>query len=154
MLANTGTDQGTADVNRGASISGSQTVPQRKGGMPPTQFLRPWNVEQLHGGGGGPSTSGGVQVQQQDSDGDMFMQDHRFPLHKQKWLIEWRHEPNGGAMFGRINAAIMEEIPEPANYQAINGPNAEEWRHAMDEEITAQLTNGVFVDCTIILNLL
>ncbi|GIL67494.1 hypothetical protein Vafri_20882 [Volvox africanus] len=145
-LANTGMELGTAEVNRGASTSGSQmAVPQRHRGMPPTQFPRTQNAEQLHEGGGGPSTGGGGQAQQQDGDGDTPMQDRRYPLRERKRLIEWRHEPNGRVTFGRINAAIIEEVPEPATYQeATNGPNAEEWRRAMDEEITAQLTNGTW----------
>ncbi|GIL68887.1 hypothetical protein Vafri_22154 [Volvox africanus] len=145
-LANTGMELGTAEVNRGASTSGSQmAVPQRHRGMPPTQFPRTQNAEQLHEGGGGPSTGEGGQAQQQDGDGDTPMQDRRYPLRERKRLIEWRHEPNGRVTFGRINAAIIEEVPEPATYQeATNGPNAEEWRRAMDEEITVQLTNGTW----------
>ncbi|GIL49048.1 hypothetical protein Vafri_5519 [Volvox africanus] len=145
-LANTGMELGTAEVNRGASTSGSQmAVPQRHRGMPPTQFPRTQNAEQLHEGGGGPFTGEGGQAQQQDGDGDTPMQDRHYPLRERKRLIEWRHEPNGRVTFGRINAAIIEEVPEPATYQeATNGPNAEEWRRAMDEEITAQLTNGTW----------
>ncbi|GLI60203.1 hypothetical protein VaNZ11_002273 [Volvox africanus] len=116
--------------------------------MQAARFPRMQNTEQSRGGNGGDAMRGEGPVQQQNhnNDGaDVTMQERRYPLRERKRLIEWRHEPNGRVTFGRINAAIVDEIPEPASYQeATDGPDAEEWSRAMDEEITAQLTNGTW----------
>ncbi|GLI66230.1 hypothetical protein VaNZ11_009969 [Volvox africanus] len=146
---NTDMDQGAAEVNHGASTSSGQTAaPQRHAGIPAAQFPRMQNTAQSRGGNGGDAMTGEGPVQQQNhnNDGaDVNMQERRYPLRERKRLIEWRHEPNGRVTFGRINAAIEEEVPEPASYQeATDGPYAEEWRSAMDEEISAQLTNGTW----------
>ncbi|GIL74631.1 hypothetical protein Vretifemale_4559, partial [Volvox reticuliferus] len=104
-------------------------------------------TEQSRGGGGddsgGPSTSGGQLAPAGNA--DVEMQDRCYPLRERKRLIEWRREPNRRVTYGRINAASTGEIPEPSTYaEATNGPHAEEWKKAMDEEIAAQLANGTW----------
>ncbi|GIM15146.1 hypothetical protein Vretimale_17958, partial [Volvox reticuliferus] len=134
-----------AENNSGPSTSSGQTAPPRgQANMPLALFPR---TEQSRGGGGddsgGPSTSGGQLAPAGNA--DVEMQDRRYPLRERKRLIEWRREPNGRVTYGRINAASTGEIPEPSTYaEATNGPHAEEWKKAMDEEIAAQLANGTW----------
>ncbi|GIM11183.1 hypothetical protein Vretimale_14720, partial [Volvox reticuliferus] len=137
-----------AENNSGLSTSSGQTAPPRgQANMPLALFPRTHNTEQSRGGGGdgggGPSTSGGQLAPAGNA--DVEMQDHRYPLRECKRLIEWRREPNGRVTYGRINVASTGEIPELSTYaEATNGPHAEEWKKAMDEEIAAQLANGTW----------
>lgn len=69
----------------------------------------------------------------------------RYPVRERKRPSEWWNASNNRNVTGRINAAIINDLVEPGTYaQAMAGPHKEEWRRAMDEEITAQMANGTW----------
>ena len=113
-------------------------------------------------GEGNPGTSTGGHPQQAQREGaqgrtetpnhestqaeEAQVQDNlRYPARERKRPSEWWRNEEDRNVLGRISTAVSAGIAEPSTFkEAISGIHAEDWKLAMDEEMTAQLANDTW----------